>query len=77
MTEEQVVQTIDIIANRLAKKFKFGYHDIDDMKQQARLFAWEGIENYDGVRPLANILWTHVRYRLYYFKRIKDIQNYQ
>ena len=49
MTEEQVVQTIDIIANRLAKKFKFGYHDIDDMKQQARLFAWEVIENYDGV----------------------------
>ena len=69
MTEEQVVQTIDIIPNRLAKQFKFGYHDIDDMKQQARLFAWEGIENYDGVRPLENFLWTHVRNRLYNFKR--------
>jgi len=39
------------------------------MKQQARLFAWEGIENYDGVRPLENFLWTHVRNRLYNFKR--------
>ena len=69
MTEEQVVQIINNISNRLANKFKFGYHDIDDMKQQARLFAWEGIENYDGVRPLENFLWTHVRNRLYNFKR--------
>ena len=69
MTEEQVLQTIDLIANRLAAKFKFGYHELEDMKQQARLFAWEGLENYDGVRPLENFLWTHVRNRLYNFKR--------
>ena len=69
MTEQQVIQTIDNIANRLAAKFKFGYHEIDDMKQQARLFAWEGLKNYDGVRPLENFLWTHVRNRLYNFKR--------
>ena len=69
MTEQQVIQTIDNIANRLAAKFKFGYHEIDDMKQQARLFAWEGLKNYDGIRPLENFLWTHVRNRLYNFKR--------
>ena len=69
MTEQQVIQIINNIANRLAGKFKFGYHDIEDMKQQARLFAWEGLENYDGVRPLENFLWTHVRNRLYNFKR--------
>jgi len=69
MTEEQVLQTINNIANRLASKFKFGYHEIEDMKQQARLFAWEGLKNYDGVRPLENFLWTHVRNRLYNFKR--------
>jgi DNA-directed RNA polymerase specialized sigma24 family protein len=39
------------------------------MKQQARLFAWEGLEKYDGKRPLENFLWTHVRNRLYNFKR--------
>ena len=60
MTEEQVIQTIDLIANRLAGKFKFGCHELEDMKQQARLFAWEGLENF---------LWTHVRNRLYNFKR--------
>ena len=69
MTEEQVLQTIDNIANRLASKFKFGFHEIEDMKQQARLFAWEGLKNYDGIRPLENFLWTHVRNRLYNFKR--------
>ena len=69
MTEQQLVHTINNIANRLASKFKFGYHEIDDMKQQARLFAWEGLKNYDGVRPLENFLWTHVRNRLYNFKR--------
>ena len=69
MTESQVIQIINNIANRLAGKFKFGYHDLEDMKQQARLFAWEGLENYDGVRPLENFLWTHVRNRLYNFKR--------
>jgi hypothetical protein len=69
MTEAEVLQTINLIANRLAGKFKFGYHELEDMRQQARLFAWEGMENYDGVRPLENFLWTHVRNRLYNFKR--------
>jgi len=69
MTEEQVLQTINNIAKRLASKFRFGYHEIEDMKQQARLFAWEGLKNYDGIRPLENFLWTHVRNRLYNFKR--------
>jgi len=69
MTEEQVLQIINNITNRLAGKFKFGYHEIEDMKQQAKMFAWEGLKNYDGVRPLENFLWTHVRNRLYNFKR--------
>ena len=69
MTEHEVLQTINNIANRLAAKFKFGYHELEDMRQQARLFAWEGLKNYDGIRPLENFLWTHVRNRLYNFKR--------
>lgn len=71
MTEEEVVKIIDNVANRLAYTYKFGYHDIDDMKQEARLLALEGMEKYDNVRPLENFLWTHVRNRLYNFKRNK------
>jgi len=68
-TEDEVMVIIDKVANRLARKFRFGYHTIDDMKQQARLVAWEGLDLYDNVRPLENFLWTHVRNRLFNFKR--------
>ena len=52
--EQEVIDIIDGIANRLCYKFKFGYHSPEDMKQQARLFAWEGLDKYDGKRPLEN-----------------------
>lgn len=68
-TNEEVVKIIDRIVKRLAGRFKFGYHQIQDMEQQARLIAWTGIDNYDGIRPLENYLWVHVRNRLFNFKR--------
>lgn len=71
--ESDFLQALDNITKRLATKFKFGYHDIDDMKQQASIFALEGLKNYDHQRPLENFLWTHVRNRLFNFKR----NNYQ
>jgi len=60
---------IEKIANSLCYKFKFGYHGVEDMKQQATLFALQGLENYDESRPLESFLWTHVRNRLHNFKR--------
>ena len=69
MINDEVLKIIDNIADRLASKYKFGYHEIEDMKQQARLVALEGLASYDGERPLENFLWTHVRNRLYNFKR--------
>ncbi len=71
MTEEEVLSVIDRIARRLASKFRFGYHSVEDMRQMAALFAWEGMSSYDGIRPLENFLWTHVRNRLYNEKRNK------
>jgi hypothetical protein len=68
-TEKEVVVIINSVANRLARRFLFGYHDLDDMKQQARMFAWEGLAKYDNKRPLENFLWTHVRNRLCNYKR--------
>ena len=69
MTEKEVLEIIDKVASKLAYKFKFGYHDIEDMKQQGRLFAIQGMDNYDDSRPLENFLWTHVRNRLFNYKR--------
>lgn len=73
MSEQEFLQVLDNITKRLASKFRFGYHDIEDMKQQAAIFAIEGLKNYDNNRPLENFLWTHVRNRLFNYKR----NNYQ
>lgn len=67
--EEDFITALDNISKKLIYKFKFGYHEIADMKQQAAIFAMEGLENYDNSRPLENFLWTHVRNRLFNFKR--------
>jgi len=67
--EEDFLKALDTISKKLIYKFKFGYHEIEDMKQQAAIFALEGLENYDNKRPLENFLWTHVRNRLFNFKR--------
>jgi len=73
VSEEELLQAIENISKTLAYKFKFGYHELEDMKQQISIYAIEGLENYDYLRPLENFLWTHVRNRLFNFKR----DNYQ
>lgn len=69
ITEADFVNALDNISKKLIYKFKFGYHEAEDMKQQAAIFAMEGLQNYDNSRPLENFLWTHVRNRLFNFKR--------
>lgn len=71
--ENEFLRVLDVISKKLAYKFKFGYHEYDDMKQQISIFALEGLKNYDHKRPLENFLWTHVRNRLFNYKR----DNYQ
>lgn len=73
VSNEEFLLVLDNISKRLANKFRFAYHSIDDMKQQAAIFALEGLKNYDNKRPLENFLWTHVRNRLFNYKR----NNYQ
>jgi hypothetical protein len=71
LTEAEVLKVVEEVVYRLATKFRFGYHDNDDLKQEARLIALEGIHKWDGVRSLKNFLWTHVKNRLINFKRDK------
>ena len=73
VSEKEFLKVLDNISQRLGHKFKFGYHSYEDMKQQAAIFALEGLEKYDNSRPLENFLWTHVRNRLFNYKR----DNYQ
>ena len=71
--ETEFLDAVDKITKKLIYKFKFGYHEAEDMKQQATIFAIQGLKNYDKSRPLENFLWTHVRNRLFNYKR----DNYQ
>jgi DNA-directed RNA polymerase specialized sigma24 family protein len=71
MTEQEVLDTIEKVARRLAHKFRFGYHDIDDMKQQARMHAIKAMPKYDSSRPLENFLWSCVHNQLFNDKRNK------
>lgn len=69
VSESEFVTVWEKISKKLGYKFKFGYHSHEDMKQQAAVFALEGLKNYDNKRPLENFLWTHVRNRLFNYKR--------
>lgn len=73
INEKDFLQAINNVTTKLAYKFRFGYHEIEDMKQQATVFAIEAMDKYDKTRPLENFLWTHIRNRLFNFKR----DNYQ
>lgn len=71
MTEEQVMAAIEKVVSSLAAKFRFGYHETEDMKQEARLAAIKlmNLKKYDTSRPLENLMYSHVRNRLLNFKR--------
>jgi hypothetical protein len=69
MTETQVLEIIERVSTKLAYKFVFGYHTHDDIKQQAFIEAWKGLDKYDSSRPLENFLWAHIKNRLCNFKR--------
>ena len=73
ISEEEFILAINNVTKKLGHKFKFGYHSFEDMKQQATIFALECLSRYDKSRPLENFLWTHVRNRLFNYKR----DNYQ
>jgi hypothetical protein len=71
LTEKEILNVIEEIVHRVASRFRFGYHDVCDLEQEARLIALDGISRWDGKRSLKNFLWTHVHNRLFNFKRDK------
>ena len=72
MTEEQVVDVINGVVNILAYNFKFGYFDLDDMKQQGRMYAIEALPRFNpDVGNLHNFLRSHIRNRFLNLHRDK------
>lgn len=69
MSEAELLNLIESISNRYAYKFRFGYYDLDDIKQEAFIIALEALDKYDESLPLENFLARHIRNRLITFVR--------
>ena len=69
MTESEVLEVVNRICDRYAYKFKFGYFEPDDIRQEAFIIAIDALERYEESRPLENFLAVHVKNRLNNFKR--------
>ena len=70
ITEEQTQILIDLV-KKIAPKFAFGIYGVEEIKQEAIIYGIQGIEDYDGDRPLENFLYAHIRNRLLNLKRDK------
>ena len=71
MTESEVLEIINKICDRYAYKFKFGYFEPEDIRQEAFIIAVDALDRYEEGRPLENFLAVHVKNRLNNFKRDK------
>lgn len=72
-----LAETIYRVVDLLASKFRFGYYDVEDIRQEGCCFALEALASgkYDESRPLENFLYTHLRNRFINLKRDKYIRN--
>ena len=69
MTQQNVIDQIEIVVNRIAPKYTFYGYDTNDMKQEAFIICMEALPRYDENRPLENFLSVHLSNRLKNFVR--------
>lgn len=69
MTQEQVINQINIICDRIAPKYTFHGYPIEDMKQEAFIICIEALNRYEPGRPLENFLSVNLSNRLKTFMR--------
>jgi len=69
MTEDQVLEKIYLIIDRIAHKYAFGSYDINDIKQESFLICIDALDRYDQKRPLENFLAVNLSNRLKNFVR--------
>jgi hypothetical protein len=76
-TEQEVVAVVDEILGALANTFRFGFYEVDDLKQEGWIYALEALDNYDTSfgYSLNYFLYGHIRKRFINFKRNKFSRN--
>lgn len=77
LTESEVLDVIRKTVSYLSPSFKFGYFDIDDMKQEGTIFCLEALPSFNFDKSCQNdvgdalftFLKTHVRWRFLNMRR--------
>lgn len=73
-TETEILESIKRVSDKLKSKFRFGYHENDDIEQEITIICLKAMSKYDGERSLDNFLWVSCKNRLCNFKRNKYIR---
>jgi len=67
---EKILKTIQKVCKRLAPKFTFGYFSVEDIEQEAFIFALDALPRFDKTKSsLESFLFTHISNKLKTFKR--------
>ena len=69
MTEQQVVDQIHIVCDRISPRYTFYGYTVDDIKQESFIICMEALNRYDEIRPLENFLSVNLSNRLKNFVR--------
>jgi len=69
MTEQQVIDQITIVVDRIAPKYTFYGYTVNDIKQESFIICMEALNRYDQKRPLENFLSVNLSNRLKNFVR--------
>ncbi len=69
MTEQQVIDQIEKVCNRIAPRYTFYGYTVDDIKQESFIICMEALNRYDQKRPLENFLSVNLSNRLKNFVR--------
>lgn len=69
MTEQQVIDEINLVINKIAPKYTFYGYEISDIKQESFMICMDAMQRYDHNRPLENFLSVHLSNRLKNFIR--------
>ncbi len=69
MTEQQVIDQINIVVNRISARYTFHGYELEDIKQEAFIICMDALDRYDQKRPLENFLAVHLSNRLKNFVR--------
>jgi hypothetical protein len=69
MTEQQVMDQISVVCDRISPRYTFYGYTNEDIWQEAFIICIEALNRYDGVRPLENFLSVNLSNRLKTFMR--------